>query len=378
MLSLHSLTFSEPFMPHGFCYLWNSRLIWLHLISDSLIALAYISIPLTLLYFVRRRKDIPFNWMFLCFGLFIIACGVTHVMEVVTLWIPAYWFSGGVKAVTALASVSAAILLAQLMPQVLTIPTPEIFRKANAALQEEIQERKRIEQEIRLQSAQLEAANKELEAFCYSVSHDLRAPLRSIDGFSLALQEDYGAQLDGEANGYLNRVRAATQRMGLLIDDLLNLSRVTRTEMKHEEVDLTAIAQNLAAELQKTQPGRNVQFVIQPGLHAQGDSELLRLALENLLSNAWKFTSKHPQARIEVGQVQQNGTSAFFVRDDGAGFDSAYVGRLFGPFQRLHGMTEFPGTGVGLATVQRIIHRHGGRVWAQGAVERGATFYFSL
>jgi PAS domain S-box-containing protein len=226
--------------------------------------------------------------------------------------------------------------------------------------------------------AELEQANKELEAFSYSVSHDLRAPLRSMDGFSQALLEDYGNKLDDQGKDYIRRVRAASQRMSQLIDDLLNLSRITRAEMHYEKVNLTALAKAIAAELQETEPERQVEFIIGKDISARGDSHLLRAVLENLLANAWKFTSKHPRARIEFGAIQVEGRSVCFVRDDGAGFDMAYVGKLFLPFQRLHGPTEFEGTGIGLATVQRIIHRHGGVVWAEGELEKGATFYFTL
>ena len=225
---------------------------------------------------------------------------------------------------------------------------------------------------------ELEQVNKELEAFSYSVSHDLRAPLRSIDGFSQALLEDYEDKLDEQGKDYLRRVRAATQRMSQLIDDLLNLSRISRTEMHYEEVNLTAIAKAIAAELQKTQPERQVEFVIGENIVAHGDSHLLRIVLDNLLRNAWKFTSKHPHAKIEFGTIQQDGRLVYYVRDNGAGFDMNYANKLFTPFQRLHKSTEFEGTGIGLATVQRIIHRHGGSVWAEGEVEKGATFYFTL
>src|SRR5216683_756184 len=242
----------------------------------------------------------------------------------------------------------------------------------------DITERKLAERQIPLRTAQLEAANEELDAFSYSVSHDLRAPLRSIDGFSQALLEDGADGLDGQGKDHLHRIRAATQRMGLLIDDLLNLSRVTRAEIHAERLDISALARSIAAEFQETQPERRMEFRIEDGLETTADARLLRLVLENLLGNAWKFTSKRASACIEFGKTHLNGAHAYFVRDDGAGFDPAYADKLFGAFQRLHAVTEFPGTGVGLATVQRIIHRHGGRVWAEGAVERGATFYFTL
>ncbi len=228
------------------------------------------------------------------------------------------------------------------------------------------------------QVAQLNAANKELEAFSYSVSHDLRAPLRSIDGFSQALLEDYGDKLDAMGRDYLQRVRAASQRMAQLIDDMLQLSRVARNELSLQAVDVTALAQTVGAELAARHPGRAVEFVVAPGMTAHADPHLLRIVMENLLDNAWKFTRDNPNPRVEVGIADHQGDKAFFVRDNGVGFDMAYAGKLFGAFQRLHAMTEFEGTGVGLATVQRIVNRHGGSVAAEAAVGRGATFYFTL
>lgn len=233
--------------------------------------------------------------------------------------------------------------------------------------------------DLNLRAAQLESANRELEAFSYSVSHDLRAPLRSIDGFSQVLMEDFVDLLPEEARDHLQRIRAATQRMAQLIDDMLSLSRVTRGTVNRQAVDLTALVSAISQELQAGQPDRQVTFAITPGVVGDADPHLIRIALTNLLGNAWKYTSKHTAARIEFGvRTDAQGRTLYFVKDDGAGFDMTYANKLFGVFQRLHGMNEYPGTGVGLATVQRIIHKHGGEVWAEGAIEQGATFSFTL
>jgi PAS domain S-box-containing protein len=242
----------------------------------------------------------------------------------------------------------------------------------------DMSERRRAEEEIKRQNAQLDAANRELDAFSYSVAHDLRAPLRAIDGFSSAVLEDCKDQISAQGKLYLERVRAGAVRMAHLIDDLLRLSRISRQQMARSEVDLSALAQEVVSQLRLTSPDRRVRFMITPGISVSGDRDLLRIVLENLLGNAWKFTSKEPQAEIELGMQNGDGQPIFFVRDNGPGFDMRYADKLFGVFQRLHRDSEFPGTGVGLATVERIIQRHGGRIWAKAAVGEGATFYFAM
>lgn len=242
------------------------------------------------------------------------------------------------------------------------------IRRLNTELEGRVQERTR----------QLETINRELEAFSYSVSHDLRAPLRSIDGFSQILLKKYQDKLDAAGQDYLNRVRRASQRMGRLIDDLLNLSQVTRSQVRREQIDLSAIASNVANELSKMNPELKVQFSLQQGVLAYADASLLRIVMDNLLGNACKYSSKKPQAEIEFGVCNIDGEDVFFVRDNGAGFNMDYVDKLFGAFQRLHASYEFEGSGIGLATVQRIIHRHHGRVWASAKENEGATFYFTL
>lgn len=501
--------------PHGYCLLWQPSMVGLFVASDAFIGFSYLAISASLIYLFRQvGRDIPFDWMVLAFGTFILACGITHFMDIWTLWTTDYWLSISIRAITAVASVATAVMLPPLVPKILRIVNEARISTArkdqlvatNSALEKEIIERRQAEEKFRLlleampdalvivdvtgniilvnaqtetlfgytreellgksvdilvpehlrsahkqhragyfknphtrpmgvgmelnglrkdgtefpveislsplklegeimfsstirdiayrkkaereihelntqleaQITQLKAVNRELESFSYAVSHDLRGPLRAIDGFSLALIEDYGDLLDEQARHYLSRIRNASQRMDELIDGLLNLSRVTRSEMQRQTVDLSAIAREIVADLQASQPEREVEFIIQDELTVEADDALIRNLLGNLLRNAWKFTSKKPAARIEFGMTLQNDPLVYFVRDNGAGFDMTYADKLFGAFQRLHDVREFEGTGIGLATVQRIIHRHGGQVWAEGKVQQGATFYFSL
>jgi len=260
---------------------------------------------------------------------------------------------------------------------------------ANRELTNEVRERKRAEEEVNKLNAELErrvvertrqldAANKELEAFSYSVSHDLRAPLRAIDGFSKAILDEYAETLDKQACHYLQRVRTGIQKMSGLIDDLLNLSSMSRAMLRKESINLTALARDVVAELQDREPLRKVVIGIADGLSAVGDAQLITIVLVNLFGNAWKYTAKRPEAQIAFGSENQGNEVVFYIRDNGAGFDMAYAAKLFAPFQRLHQDSEFEGNGIGLATIQRIVLRHGGRVWVKAAVNEGATFFFTL
>jgi PAS domain S-box-containing protein len=247
-----------------------------------------------------------------------------------------------------------------------------------SSIARDISEQRRMEEELRRHAAQVEAVNKELEAFNVSVSHDLRLPLMGIGGYTDLLLELYGDRLDDTGRKYLHTIRAVADRMARSIDDLLQFARATHSEPQPEEVDLSALVQAIIAEIELTEPTRRVEFVVAPNLSAHGDPRLLRVALENLLGNAWKFTRKHSPARIEFGATEDAGEVVYFVRDNGAGFDMARADKLFTAFHRLHSEPEYSGTGVGLATVRRIIERHGGRIWADAAVGRGATFSFTL
>jgi light-regulated signal transduction histidine kinase (bacteriophytochrome) len=242
------------------------------------------------------------------------------------------------------------------------------LRQLNATLEARVNERTQL----------LEAANRELEAFSYSVSHDLRAPLRAISGFTDIVLERSDGAIDDESRAHLGRVKAAAARMSQLIDDLLNLSRIARAEFNRRETSLSAIASDIVAELAEAEPTRSVDVRIADALTASADPGLARVLLANLLGNAWKFSGRRERATIEFGSSRVDGVDAFFVRDNGAGFDAAHADKLFAPFQRLHNEREFPGTGIGLALAQRVVHRHGGRIWADAAVDAGATFYFTL
>jgi len=224
----------------------------------------------------------------------------------------------------------------------------------------------------------LEAANKELESFVYSVSHDLRSPLRTINGFSEIVLQDYGDKLDNTGKEYLNRIKEATKRLTQLVDDMLKLFRIIKTEVNREDVNLSEMAQSIYDDLRQSQTNRSVEFIVAPKLLVNGDRQLLQILMRNLLENAWKYTSKCPNARIEVGFVTENGKKAYFVKDNGAGFEMKYADRLFLPFQRLHSDQEYAGNGIGLAIVQRVVQRHGGEVWTKAKVGQGATFYFTL
>lgn len=348
---------SNPCMPHGHCYSWTPGVLWMHVVSDILIAMACFAIPFVLLHIARRRRDVPFRNLFTCFSLFIVACGLAHAMAAWNVWHTAYWLEGAMKVLTAAASVPTALLLWRALPGVLSLPSHKQLREANESLAR---------------------ANRELEAFTASVSHDLRSPLTGIAGQAGLLELSLGAQVTDEQKRRLLRIENSVRQMSELIDALLVLSRISRHTLRREIVDISALAEQVVADLRQKEPARNVHVAIQPNMAVHGDRRLLNDMLANLIANAWKFTSKTTAAHIEIGQKTSGSMATLYIRDNGAGFNMAYEQKLFKPFQRLHGAEEFEGTGIGLATVARIIERHGGRIWAESKVQQGAIFYFTL
>ena len=376
---------ASDFMPHGHCFLWTPALLWSYVVSDTVIGLSYFSIPFSLWYVARWRPDLPFRWVFLLFALFVLACGTTHLLAVWNIWHAGYWLDAGVKSITAAASVATALILWRLMPNILAIPSRTQLVQANLDLRDEISRRLVVEDDLRKANAllgsrttELEAANRELDSFAYAVSHDLRAPLRAVRGFSRAMIEDHGDTLAPEARDYLVEIDRGGELMGKLIDGLLALSRSVRMEIRGEAIDVSALAEGIRDELARAEPSRTVAWRIEPGLTVRGDGRLVETVMRNLLANAWKYTggATAPEIRVESGA--EDGEPCVRVSDNGAGFDMKHADRLFKPFQRLHRQDEFPGIGIGLATVARIVRRHGGWIRAEGAVGRGATFRFSL
>jgi len=347
---------SGQFLPHGHCYLWSPGVLWMNVVADILIAMAYFTIPFALLYIARRRRDLSFDWLVVCFGVFVVACGLTYVMDVWNVWHAHYWLQGIVKLLTAAASVPTAILLWRFLPGILMLPSQRQLRDANESLAR---------------------ANRELEAFTASVSHDLRSPLTTIAGQAGLLELSLPDATD-EQKRRLSRIQGSVKQMSELIEALLVLSRISRQTLHREIVDVTALAESIVQDMRQKEPARNVEVVIQPNMAVHGDRRLVGDLFQNLIGNAWKFTSKTAQARIEIGQSSGGSLATLYIRDNGAGFDMTYEQKLFKPFQRLHGAADFDGSGVGLATVARIVDRHGGRIWAEGKPNEGAVFYFTL
>ncbi|MEI6137718.1 MAG: heavy metal translocating P-type ATPase [Mariniphaga sp.] len=397
-------------------------------ISNALIAISYASIPFFLIIFVRKRKDMPFTWIIFLFGLFILACGTTHIFHVIGLWWDVNWWQASVDAICAMVSVATAVVVWPVLPRLLSIPSPNQLKMVNAELRkekdklvytqaelhkayeevehrvkerteelmianrfllDEINGRKKAEEEVRKlnqslelrvieRTEKLEAANKELEAFSYSISHDLRAPLRHISGFISLFLECKTTELTKEELGYLDVAVKSSEEMGKLIDALLSFSRLNRSELRKVKINTIQLINNSLQLFQPEIISRNIQIVINEIPDSWADQQLLSQVWTNLISNAVKYTGKKEKAMIEFGSFVENIETVFFIKDNGAGFNMKYVDKLFNVFQRLHKPRDFDGIGIGLANIHRIIARHGGHCWAEGEVGKGATFYFSL
>lgn len=412
--NLHNFFYSGNFIPHGHCYLWNPELVSLHILSDVLIALSYYSIPITLVYFIRKRKDIPFKNIFLLFGAFIISCGTTHIMEVWTLWHPNYWFSGALKALTALISLYTALTLIPLVPRALALPSPAQLETTNQALIMEIIERKRVEQELRqykehleeivqtrtaeLESAnaqlqqeivqrqqsqdkmvgllkELRSANQELNDFAYVVSHDLKAPLRGITSLSEWLLADYGEEFDSEGKKMVNLMISRVQRLHQLIDDILKYSRVGRAKVEKKNINLNKLLSELVEVLNIPE---NIKVEIPNQLPTIFcDKTRIEQLFQNLISNAIKFIDK-PEGLIKISYVDEGEYYKFNVADNGIGIESQYFEKIFQLFQKLTSLQDSDSTGVGLALVKKIVELHDGKVWVESEVGVGSNFVFTI
>jgi light-regulated signal transduction histidine kinase (bacteriophytochrome) len=325
-------------------------------IADLAVAIAYFTIPILLFRIARRRRELKFRSVILCFGAFIVASGITHVMHVLNIWYTALWLEAILKVITAILAIPTAVLLWRSLPDVLSMPSQRQLRDANE---------------------QLARANRELEAFTASVSHDLRSPLTTIAG-QAGLLELSMPHASEEQRRRLTKIQASVKQMSDLIDALLALSRISRHTLHREMIDASALAHTIVHDLRQSEPHREAEITIQPDLHVHGDRRLIGDLLRNLLANAWKFTGKTSSPRIELGGAALGPMATLYVRDNGAGFDMAHAQKLFRPFHRLHSANEFDGSGIGLATVARIVERHGGRVWAESKPNEGAVFYFTL
>jgi signal transduction histidine kinase len=344
-------------LPQGNFFALSPPLGWIHAVSDVVIGLACILIPLVLFRIVRKRNDMTFDWAFIWLSICVGTCGVTHFLAAWNLWHADYWIAGLVKLTAALAAIPAAVLTFRTANSVLDLPSRRELKETNEALSR---------------------ANRELEAFSASVSHDLRSPLSMIAGQAGLLALSLGDKLTADDQRRLAKIEGGVKHLAELLDALLALSRIARHTLYRENVDVSALTQEIAAELRHREQDRTVEVIVQQGINVHGDRRLIGDLFSNLIGNAWKFTRNTHAARIEIGHTRQGRMVLLYVKDNGAGFDMAYAQKLFQPFQRLHSVEQFAGNGIGLATVARIVARHGGRIWSEAETGKGATFYFTL
>ncbi len=359
MLDFFSKLFDTDFMPHGHCYYWQPAVVWLHVISDAVITLSYYSIPVILIHFVRRRRDLPFHWMFIMFGMFIFACGTTHLMEVWTLWIPAYRISGLIKALTAAISALTAVMLAPLIPKALSLPSIEA---AHA--------------QLRRTAADLERSNKDLEQFAYVASHDLQEPLRMVASYTQLLHRRYKNRLDADADEFIGYVVDGAMKMQELINHLLAHSQLSTRGKEFEPTDCNEILEGTLAALQLKIHESNATVTHDPLPSLMADPTQLSQLFQNLIGNSLKFRGTQPP-RIHISAKEDATGWLFSVQDNGIGIDPHCTDEIFKMFARPHG-PKYPGGGIGLAICKKIVERHGGSIWVQSREGQGAIFYFTL
>jgi two-component system, chemotaxis family, sensor kinase Cph1 len=384
------------------CGNWDPLHGWVYIISDIVIWFSYFMIPLILGYFVYRKKKepIPFKSIVLLFIVFILACGLTHLVDAAIFWWPAYKLSALIRLLTALVSLATVFALIRIAPKVVDLKTPAVLeemvaertaelQKLNEQLKEQASQRtlaeerlknlyQELERKVGERTKELHNMNQELEAFTYSVSHDLRAPLRAIDGYARILEEDYNARIDAHGKHLISVITKNALYMGQLIDDLLDFSRTSRSELIKSVFEADKEVRRIASDLMAQEKNRDVQIHVKTLHSCKGDTMMLRQVWVNLISNALKYTRKNSEARIEIVSDVSAAEVIYTIRDNGVGFEMKYVGKLFGVFQRLHNKDQFEGTGVGLALVKRILDRHQGRIWTESEVNKGATFHFAL
>ena len=387
-MDFFSRFFCSDFIPHGHCFFWKPEILWPSVGSDLIIAVSYYSIPAALVYFVRKRKDLAFNWMFLMFGAFILACGTTHAMGIWTVWNGTYRVDALIKAVTALLSVTTAIMLWRLIPGALALPSPAALRDANERLRLEIKERESaesevrrlnegLEEQVRQRTLELERSNQELERFAYVASHDLQEPLRTIRSFTELMEKRSGASLDEKTRTYMDFILDGARNMSLLIDDLLAYSRVGRAVEGRAVVDLGDTLEKCKNSLRAAIEASGAVISSDRLPRVQGDPTLVRMLLQNLLSNAIKYRRQVPIS-IHVGASQVDGVWEVAVSDNGIGIESQHYDRIFELFERLHGRDKYDGSGMGLAICKKIADIHGSKIVVSSRMGEGSTFSFRL
>ena len=370
--------FERDFMPHGHCWLWRPDILWTHVVSDGVIALAYFSIPVTLLYFARQRKDLPFRWVFAFFAAFIVLCGTTHIFNIWTIWTPVYPMEGVIKGLTALVSIVTASALVPLVPEALRLRSPRELEDINQKLQAEITTRREVEHKLELTVENLYRSNQELEQFANVASHDLQSPLRGIISFTQLLRRECQNKVSKEADEFFESIERSGKHMNALINDLLQLSRVDVTSAPPAKVNMGAAVEQARVQLGANLKTKGTLLHVGEMPDVMGDQAQLSQLFQNLIENAAKFQKPGVKPDIRVSAAREGDEWHLVVEDNGIGIPPGQLENIFIIFRRLHGSDEFPGTGIGLSLCKKIVERHGGRIWAESTPGKGSRFHFTL